>query len=68
MLRIPQLHLNPGVYVLGLWVAGAMDTILDYVPAAFEIEVVAQPRDYGLGRAPRYDGVVTCDLELLDAD
>jgi lipopolysaccharide transport system ATP-binding protein len=68
MLRIPQLHLNPGVYVLGLWVAGAMDTILDYVPAAFEIEVVAQPRDYGLGRAPRYDGVVTCDLEMLDTD
>jgi homopolymeric O-antigen transport system ATP-binding protein len=68
VLRIPQLHLNPGVYVLGLWVAGAVETIFDYVPAAFELEVVAQQRDHGLGRAPRYDGVVTCDLELLDAD
>ncbi len=67
-LRIPQLHLNPGVYVLGLWLAGVIDTILDYVPAAFEVEIVAQPREQGLGRAPRYDGVVTCDLELLDSD
>jgi len=66
--RIPELHLNPGVYVLGFWLAGPHEAILDYVPAAFEVEVVAQQRDPGLGRAPRYDGVVTCDLELLDAD
>jgi len=65
--RIPALHLNPGVYVLGLWLAGPLEAILDYVPAAFEVEVVARPRDPGLGRAPRYDGVVTCDLELLEA-
>ena len=67
-LRIPALHLNPGVYVLGLWVAGPLEAILDHVPGAFEVEVIAQPRDRGLGRAPSYDGVVTADLELLDAD
>ena len=67
-LRIPALHLNPGVYLLGLWLAGPMEGILDYVPAAFEVEVVAQQHDRGLGRAPRYDGLVTCDLELLDVD
>ena len=65
-LRVPELHLNPGVYVLGLWLAGPLEATLDYVPAAFEVEVVAQPRDPGLGRAPRYDGVVTCNLEILD--
>ncbi|MGE5231468.1 MAG: ABC transporter ATP-binding protein [Deltaproteobacteria bacterium] len=64
--RIPALHLNPGVYVLGLWLAGPLEAILDYVQAAFEVEVVARPRAPGLGRAPRYDGVVTCDLELLE--
>jgi ABC-type polysaccharide/polyol phosphate transport system ATPase subunit len=67
-LRIPELHLNPGVYLLGLWLAGPLDAILDYVPAAFEVEVIAQQRIQGLGRAPRYDGVVTSDLELLDME
>ncbi len=67
-LRLPELHLNPGVYFLGLWLAGPLDAILDHVPAAFELEVVARQRDRGLGRVPRYDGVVTCDLELLDGD
>jgi lipopolysaccharide transport system ATP-binding protein len=67
-LRIPALHLNPGVYVLGLWVAGPLSAILDHVPGAFELEVIAQPRDRGLGRAPSDDGVVTADLELLEAD
>ena len=67
-LRIPALHLNPGVYVLGLWLAGPHDEILDYVPAAFEVEVVAQPRGHSLGRTARYDGVVTCELELLEGD
>jgi hypothetical protein len=66
--RIPELHLNPGVYVLGFWLAGPHEAILDYVPTAFEVEVVARQRDPGLGRAPKYDGVVTCDLELLDPD
>jgi len=66
--RIPELHLNPGVYVLGFWLAAPHEAILDYVPAAFEVEVVAGQRDPGLGRAPKYDGVVTCDLELLDPD
>jgi ABC-type polysaccharide/polyol phosphate transport system ATPase subunit len=67
-LRIPELHLNPGVYVLGLWAAGPLEAILDYVPAAFEVEVIAGQRRPGLGRSPSYDGVVTSEVELLDAD
>jgi ABC-type polysaccharide/polyol phosphate transport system ATPase subunit len=68
VLRVPELHLNPGVYVLGLWAAGPMEAILDYVPGAFELEVIARQRLPGLGRAPSYDGLVTSEVELLDAD
>jgi lipopolysaccharide transport system ATP-binding protein len=66
-LRIPELHLNPGVYVMGFWLAGSHDAIHDYVPAGFELEVVALQAP-GLGRAPTDDGLVTCRLEVLDTD
>jgi lipopolysaccharide transport system ATP-binding protein len=66
-LRIPELHLNPGVYVMGFWLAGPLDAVHDYVLAGFELEVVALQAP-GLGRAPTDDGMVTCRLELLDAD
>jgi len=66
-LRIPELHLNPGVYVMGFWLAGPLNAIHDYVLAGFELEVVALQAP-GLGRAPTDDGMVTCRLELLDAD
>jgi lipopolysaccharide transport system ATP-binding protein len=66
-LRIPQLHLNPGVYVMGFWLAGSLDAIHDFVPAGFELEVVSLQAP-GLGRAPTDDGLVTCRLELLDTD
>ncbi len=65
--RIPELHLNPGVYVMGFWLAGPFAAVLDYVPAGFELEVVALQAP-GLGRRPADDGVVTCGLEILDAD
>ena len=68
VLRIPELHLNPGVYVLGLWLAGPLEAVFDHLPAAFEVEVVTQQRGGVLGRAPSYPGVVTCDLELLGTD
>jgi lipopolysaccharide transport system ATP-binding protein len=66
-LRIPELHLNPGVYHMGFWLAGPLGAIYDFVPIAFEVEVVALQAP-GLGRAPTDDGLVTCRLELLDAD
>jgi len=66
-LRIPELHLNPGVYVMGFWLAGPLDAIHDFVLSGFELEVVALQAP-GLGRAPTDDGMVTCRLELLDAD
>jgi ABC-type polysaccharide/polyol phosphate transport system ATPase subunit len=66
-LRIPELHLNPGVYVMGFWLAGPLDTIYDFVLSGFELEVVAL-QSPGLGRPPTDDGMVTCRLELLDAN
>jgi ABC-type polysaccharide/polyol phosphate transport system ATPase subunit len=66
-LHLPELHLNPGMYVMGFWLAGPLGTIHDFVPAAFELEVVARPGP-GLGRAASDDGLVTCRLELLDSD
>jgi ABC-type polysaccharide/polyol phosphate transport system ATPase subunit len=63
-LRIPELHLNPGVYVMGFWLAGPLNDIHDYVLSGFELEVVALQAP-GLGRAPIEDGVVTCRLEVL---
>jgi ABC-type polysaccharide/polyol phosphate transport system ATPase subunit len=65
--RIPELHLNPGVYQMGFWLAGPLGAVYDHVRAAFEVEVVARPAA-GLGRAPTDDGLVTCRLELQNGD
>jgi len=65
-IRIPELHLNPGVYSMGFWLAGPLGTIYDHVRGAFELEVVAY-HSRALGRVPSDDGTVTCDLEVLDA-
>ncbi len=66
-LRIPELHLNPGVYQMGFWIAGPLGVVYDYVPTGCELEVVAiqQP---GLGMSPTDNGIVTCGLEVLEAD
>jgi hypothetical protein len=62
-IRISALHLNPGVYVMGFWMAGPLGLAYDRVQSAFELEVVAY-RSSGLGRAPSDDGTVTCEIEL----
>jgi ABC-type polysaccharide/polyol phosphate transport system ATPase subunit len=66
-LRIPEVHLNPGVYQMGFWIAGPLGVIYDFVPSGCEMEVVAgQPA--GPGGPITDDGLVTCRLELLDCD
>jgi len=67
MLRIPQLHLNPGVYQMGFWVAGPLGAIYDFIPTGCDLEVVAWQVP-GVGHAVADDGVVTCRPELLDVD
>jgi lipopolysaccharide transport system ATP-binding protein len=39
-LRIDQVHLNPGLYTIGLWVADPPLEIYDYIPSAVLFEVV----------------------------
>jgi hypothetical protein len=66
-MRISELHLNPGVYQMGFWIAGPLGVVYDYVPSGCEVEVVAiQPP--GLGMSPTDDGIVTSRLEVLEAD
>jgi lipopolysaccharide transport system ATP-binding protein len=62
-LRIDALHLNPGVYVVALWLSGAAGPPLDYVDFAFELEVV-RSREVGFGVSPTYDGLVPCAFSL----
>lgn len=71
-LRIEKLYLNPGVYVVGLWLANPIDTVstdaeFDHVQFAFEIEVV-NLESQGLGMRPSSDGCVPCHFELLEVN
>jgi lipopolysaccharide transport system ATP-binding protein len=64
-LRIEQLHLNPDVYILGLWLRdkGLKWTPLDYLEAAFEIEVVNhETESFGIME----NSPVTCKFRILE--
>lgn len=62
-LRIEALHLNPGVYMLGFWIASPAGVPWDFTDAAARIEVVEAGWE-GPGRRPDGDGVVPCRFEL----
>jgi len=66
-LRIPELHLNPGVYRMGFWLAGPLNAIYDYILTGCDVEVAAW-KPAGPAGPVHDDGVVTCGLELLDGD
>jgi lipopolysaccharide transport system ATP-binding protein len=65
-LTIDQLFLNPGSYVLGLWlgehVQGGAEDLMDSV---FELEVVESPYHKPVNRHLE-DGFVTCKVKLLE--
>jgi lipopolysaccharide transport system ATP-binding protein len=66
-LRICNLHLNPGSYTVGLWLAdpfhpGASSGAFDYVETACRIDVTGDGPVGDLGQRSR----VTCDFELVD--
>jgi lipopolysaccharide transport system ATP-binding protein len=71
-LRINKLYLNPGIYVVGLWVANPIEANrtggeYDQIQAAFEIEVVQlESRCFGI--KPDSDGVVSCPFELVEVN
>ena len=69
-LRIERLFLNPGSYVIGLWLANAIeadyaDQCLDYVEAAFSVEVVS-PGCAGFGGRPGGDGAVMNSFRIIE--
>jgi lipopolysaccharide transport system ATP-binding protein len=61
-LTVEQLHLNPGTYVLGLWLAKRLGDVFDYIQTAGELEVVA--RSDGTEVRPTAGGVVPCTFTL----
>jgi hypothetical protein len=62
-IAIESLHLQPGLYPVGLWLADADGEVLDHQEHALQIEVV---RTEGAARlTPTHDGVVSCELSVL---
>lgn len=66
--RIDKLYLNPGPYVIGLWIANPIlanrtGGEFDQVQCAFEVEVMESKRELP-GKKPDADGLVTCRFEL----
>jgi lipopolysaccharide transport system ATP-binding protein len=66
--RIHALHLNPGLYRIGLWLAnprsaGTKRGVYDYIESAFDFEVVRRASE-SAGQPAH--AVVRCDFELLD--
>jgi lipopolysaccharide transport system ATP-binding protein len=61
--RIRELHLNPGTYILGLWIGDHTGQAIDSVPSAAHVEVADAPAA-GFGTRPGSDGVVSCDFEF----
>jgi hypothetical protein len=64
-LRIRELHLNPGIYTLGLWVADPPAEIYDWNDSVIRLEVVRMESE-GMGLRPTSDGSVACEFDLLE--
>jgi ABC-type molybdate transport system ATPase subunit len=62
-IAIEALHLRPGNYTVGLWLAEAAHVVYDHVPAAIRLSVQNPVRREEL----ELPGVVTCDFEILEA-
>ncbi len=71
-LKIKELHLNPGIYVTGLWIAdpiianSSSGAPFDFIDCAFNIKVVNFEYEKA-GMRPSADGIITCKFEILDA-
>ncbi|PZU97933.1 MAG: teichoic-acid-transporting ATPase [Pseudanabaena sp.] len=67
-LRIENLHLNPGFYVVGFWLADTRgNTALDFIEATFDIEVVDVASE-GFGAKRSGDSAVTCEFSLATGE
>lgn len=64
-IRISELCLNPGEYVVGWWLANPMGKVYDFVDAGFNLEVMDKEASR-LGARPAYDGAVTCQFQVFE--
>lgn len=64
-LRIKNLHLNPGSYLLGLYLGGTIGAVFDHIESAFEITVVDLEVNK-LGRRPIRDGCVFSEFDVVE--
>jgi lipopolysaccharide transport system ATP-binding protein len=60
--RIRSLHIMPGTYNIGLWLANP-PVVFDHLNAAFTVESHMAGLGH-FGRRPAQDGLVTCDFSL----
>jgi len=63
-LRIDQLHLNPGIYTLGLWVADPPIEIYDYLTSAALIEVVETEKE---NIRVQSDGLIPVTFQVIES-
>ena len=64
LLKINELHLNPGIYVLGLWMANPPSEVIDQINSALKFEII-DVEVQRLGTRPRADGAVSCEFKLM---
>ena len=64
-LRIPRVHLRPGLYGLGVCLAHRPLAVYDNCESVGEIEVLAAPGHEDRPR-PGFDGPVSCEVEWLE--
>jgi len=62
--KLDKLFLNPGNYVVGLWVADPISGPFDYVDAAAQIDVT-KPAHQGAGQTPDNEGLVPCSFTVV---
>jgi lipopolysaccharide transport system ATP-binding protein len=60
-LRMHELHLNPGMYTIGLWAADPPSEVHDYIPSAVLFEVVETEKEHIRVRG---DGLVPVKFSL----
>ena len=64
-LRIDALHLNPGLYLVDLWLGDASGSPIDWREAAFYLEVMPDAAAT-LGRLPRRATLVPCVFRVSE--
>ena len=60
--HLAQAFLNPGSYVVGLWLGQTVGRGIDHIESAFRIDVRSKGQD-GFGVTPANNGVVPCTFD-----